>query len=319
MRVTRHLILEEPDPYTELVKAGKDVERNPTDGQKEAGNYAKGHVWIQGFHIAIENPKGSIRSGKDGNGKEWRVRMPCYYGYIKGTEGKDKDHIDVYVGPDPEAETVYVVDQVKGKEFDEHKIMLGFRTKEEALECYDAAFSDGKGPERRGAVTGMSLDDLREWLGNGDTKKPVAKYREPVGESTKEMILQSGPDEAAADEFFQAYIEAALWSSSDERDVPLQNNYGMKDIAPETLHKLRENCDNFFAQAYVKILEHPTAQRWGDRWSQAGHDFWLTHNGHGAGFWDGDWPDPLGDELTELSKQFGEIWLYVGDDGMIYG
>jgi hypothetical protein len=167
------ILLEDDDEA--LAQAVKDTDRNPTDDQKKAGNYSKGHCWLWGFDISIENAKGSVRRGTGKGGKEWKVRMPAHYGYIRGTVGKDKDHIDVYIGPELECDTVYVVDQVDNeRKFDEHKCMLGYKTKEAAEEVYDAAFSDTKGPQRRGAVTAMSMADFKDWLKSGNTKKPVA-------------------------------------------------------------------------------------------------------------------------------------------------
>src|SRR5262245_3259225 len=92
----------------ELIAARREVNTDPTDAQKEAGNYKKGHVTWQGFEIAIENPKGSIRSGTDRSGKQWSVKMHSDYGYFKGTQGKDKDHVDVFIGPQLDSEIVFV-------------------------------------------------------------------------------------------------------------------------------------------------------------------------------------------------------------------
>lgn len=156
--------------------AEQNVNTNPTDSQKEAGNYAKGHIVWNGLDITIENPQGSIRSGKDANGKAWEVTMPATYGYIKRTEGADGDHIDVYLGKHLQSDTVYVIDQINpdtGK-FDEHKNMLGFPTQREAERIYKAGFSDGKGAQRMGAVTPMSIAEFREWMKKEDTTKPLA-------------------------------------------------------------------------------------------------------------------------------------------------
>jgi hypothetical protein len=118
--------------------------------------------------------------------------------------------------------------------------------------------------------------------------------------------------DARLDEFTRHYIVCALWSSTDESDEsggnPLDDNYGVEDIAPETLQKMIDDCAKFQAQAGELITSDLPL---------AGHDFWLTRNGHGAGFWDGDWPDE-GEALTKLSKTFGEVNLYVGDDKQIY-
>lgn len=115
------------------------------------------------------------------------------------------------------------------------------------------------------------------------------------------------------DAFTAAYIEAALWSSMDNADdqggEPLEANYGPDEIAPETLVSIQEDCDAFQRDHAADID--------GDL-ERAGHDFWLTRNHHGAGFWDGDWGDDVGQRLTEASHSYGSVDLYVGDDGLIY-
>lgn len=128
---------------------------------------------------------------------------------------------------------------------------------------------------------------------------------------------------AKQDAFTRAYIEAALWSTNDESDEqggePLDKNYGPGDIDPETMALIEEDCA-YFQERYGRLIEEddsPAIDKWG-RWEKAGHDFWLTRNGHGAGFWDGDWPKH-GDALTEAAHAFGEFYLTVGDDGVIYG
>jgi hypothetical protein len=124
------------------------------------------------------------------------------------------------------------------------------------------------------------------------------------------------------DEFTLAYIEAALWASNDESDgsggEPLDANYTINDIAPETLEKMVADCDRFQKENAADIAtgdDHPqyTASE------RAGHDFWLTRNGHGAGFWDGDWEEAAGERLTAACEAYGEYNLYVSDDGLIYG
>ncbi len=115
------------------------------------------------------------------------------------------------------------------------------------------------------------------------------------------------------DRFTKSYIEAALWSSTDDSDDsggdPLDANYGVEDIAPEALANIIADCQAFQQDYSEDIAGHL---------EQAGHDFWLTRNGHGAGFWDGDWPDDVGAKLTEASHSFGGVDLYIGDDGFIY-
>jgi hypothetical protein len=144
----------------------------PTDAQKEAGNYKKGHISVQGIDITVENPKGSERTGTDEDGTAWSHTMQSHYGYIKRTEGADGDHIDVFVGQNPESDQVYVVDQVNGKgAFDEHKVMLGFDTEKEAI----AAYKENYDPKWTvGPVSTMSMDVFKGWLEDADLTKPIS-------------------------------------------------------------------------------------------------------------------------------------------------
>ena len=147
----------------------------PTQAQKVAGNYKKGHVNLHGLDISIENPRGSERSGTDRAGKPWVVEMKSTYGYIKGTRGKDKDQIDVFLGTQAEnAELpVFVVDQVAPDTgaFDEHKVLMGFPNKRAARRGYVANYE--KGWKGAGAITPMSMDEFKQWLESGNTTKPV--------------------------------------------------------------------------------------------------------------------------------------------------
>ena len=115
------------------------------------------------------------------------------------------------------------------------------------------------------------------------------------------------------DSFTIAYIEAALWSSTDNSDeqggAPLDANYGLDDISPETLARIISDC---------KAFQEAHADDIGSELERAGHDFWLTRNGHGAGFFDGDWEDDVGERLTEASHAYGSVDFYVGDDGLLY-
>lgn len=153
----------------------------PTEAQKEAGNYQKGHVKIAGLDISIENPQGSTRSGTDASGKPWSVEMQSHYGYIKGTVGKDKDHIDVFVKPGtPEAYNgpVFVVDQVDPKtgKFDEHKAILGAVDIDEAKKMYRENYAkDWKG---LGTISATPMREFRDWLNRGNTKKPFHQSKE---------------------------------------------------------------------------------------------------------------------------------------------
>lgn len=144
----------------------------PTQAQIEAGNYKKGHIKVHGLDIAVENPRGSERRGTDPDGKEWAHTMSDHYGYIKKTTGADNEHIDTYIGRNPESDQIFIVDQIDQKTggFDEHKVMMGFNSQEEAIQAYSSNFDDGW---KVGPVRAMSKDEFKTWLKDGDTKKPA--------------------------------------------------------------------------------------------------------------------------------------------------
>lgn len=148
--------------------------------QQHVGNYKKGHIWIQGLNISIENEKGSYRGEKDQKGKKWQVKMPAPYGYIRGTIGADNMQVDVYLGKHPESTTVWVIDQDKvtpsgeNKGFDEHKVMLGYKKLKRALRDYLKSHFDGHGHERLNAVTELSISDFKNWLKDGNMKEPIS-------------------------------------------------------------------------------------------------------------------------------------------------
>lgn len=197
----------EPGVTSEEVEvAAVEADPEPTEAQIEAGNYKKGHVKVHGLDISIENAKGSERSGKDADGKPWSVTMPAHYGYVKRTEGADGDQVDVYLGEDMDAPQVHIVDQVDAdtKEFDEHKVMVGFASEAEARQTYEAGFSDGRGPDRIGAITSQSVDEFKTWLSEGDTTAPVTYEKaEAVIPTTEEKPT---PDLAKG---WESYIETA--------------------------------------------------------------------------------------------------------------
>lgn len=175
---------ENPLDYAERIVEAKrlhdeelKVDTNPSEAQKEAGNYKKGHIKINGFDVTIEQPAGSVRSGKDANGKEWSVTMNNTYGYIRGTESVDGDHIDVFLGPDMNSDMVYVVDQVNTDgSFDEHKVMIGFSSLEDARSAYLSNYEDGW--QGLGNITGVALDGFKKWIDSSTRKtKPFSEYK----------------------------------------------------------------------------------------------------------------------------------------------
>ena len=165
----------------QIADASADVNISPTEAQKEAGNYKKGHVQVGTFDITIEQPQGSVRRGKDADGKEWESRMNNAYGYIRGAVGVDGDHIDVFLSNDIDGwngRKVYVVDQYNPDgSFDEHKVMLGFNDIDEAKSDYLANYEKGWEDGRRIDVTAVNLEDFEKWMGSSKRKtKPFSEY-----------------------------------------------------------------------------------------------------------------------------------------------
>ena len=185
-----------PDPEA-MKQVATQVNPEPTEAQKEAGNYAKGHVKLLGFDASIENPKGSQRSGVNGKGKKWTSTMQSHYGYLRGTRGADGDHLDIFVGDDTAATDVYVVDQVDpdSREFDEHKVMVGFPDEESARQGYLANYQkDWKGLNH---IVKMTADRFKEWAKDQDaTSKPAAlqeKTNETTGQDRNNTVPDSEP------------------------------------------------------------------------------------------------------------------------------
>lgn len=216
---------ETPLDYAERIVEAKrlheeelKVDTNPTEAQKEAGNYKKGHIKINGFDVTIEQPAGSVRSGKDANGKEWSVTMNNTYGYIRGTEGVDGDHIDVFLGPDMNSDMVYVVDQVNTDgSFDEHKVMMGFPSLEDARSAYFSNYEDGW--QGLGNITGVALDEFKKWIDSSKRKtKPFSEYKgikreeEILPRKVKKLSLVDKDDyiTSAERKHIKAFLESGL-------------------------------------------------------------------------------------------------------------
>jgi len=177
-----------------VAAANEEVDTNPTEAQKEAGNYKKGHVTIDGFDISIENPAGSTRRGTDAQGNPWSVTMHNSYGYIRMTEGVDGDHIDIFLSDhiDDWNGTVYVVDQVNADgSFDEHKVMYGFNSAEEAREAYLSNYSEGW--QGLGTITGVSREEFKKWVDSSHRKtKAFADYKSvQATEGQNEAAMES--------------------------------------------------------------------------------------------------------------------------------
>lgn len=219
------------------------VEQNPTEAQKEAGNYKKGHVKIDGYDVTIENPKGSVRKGTDRNGQEWSVTMNNTYGYIRGTEGVDGDHIDVFLSDDPTQGDVYVIDQVnENGSFDEHKVMYGFNSVEEARDAYLANYSPGW--QGLGTITEVSKEEFKKWINSSHRKiKPFAEYK-----SVNKEEAQNEPNVPRPIEGEIRFREA----DNEISDFARKHNLNEKDVQDYADYMRRGNL-NGAARAFHEI------------------------------------------------------------------
>lgn len=177
--------------------ASAEVNTDPTEAQKEAGNYKKGHVQVGTFDITIEQPQGSLRKGTDADGKQWESKMNNTYGYIRGAVGVDGDHIDVFLSNDIDGwngRKVFVVDQYNPDgSFDEHKVMLGFNDQDEAKGDYLANYEQGWENGRRIDITGVNLEDFEKWIESSKRKtKPFGEY----SSVKKDVVEINAPEEA---------------------------------------------------------------------------------------------------------------------------
>lgn len=167
-------------------------QNHPSYKQKEVGNYKKGRINFAGFDITIENPKGSTRSGKSSDGTEWKIDLQHHYGDFKGTFAADGDPVDVFIGDNLNPKNVYIIDQIdpNTRKFDEHKVMLGFNSKQEARKAYFANYSDDW--LGFGTINVMSMDKFKQWIYSGDTKKSVS-YKDgdffELNEKTTDLVL----------------------------------------------------------------------------------------------------------------------------------
>lgn len=187
----------------QIATASAEVNTEPTEAQKEAGNYKKGHVQVGTFDITIEQPQGSVRKGTDADGKQWENKMNNTYGYIRGTVGVDGDSIDVFLSNDIDGwdgRKVFVVDQYNPDgSFDEHKVMLGFNDADEAKGDYLANYERGWENGRRIDVSAVNLEDFEKWIESSKRKtKPFSEY--------KNVKLEQGGNEKNAKEEIESHL-----------------------------------------------------------------------------------------------------------------
>lgn len=194
----------------EIDAASTCVNTNPTDNQKEAGNYKMAHVYVKGMGISIENPKGSKRKYHNDDGTDGFNTMKHHYGYFRNTRGngKDGDAVDVFVGPHPEDfETVYVVDQNNREgDFDESKVMVGFNNEEEAKNAYLSNYS----PDWKGfrCITGVSIPVFKKWLyRRHKQRKPFADYVYIIKHKHEPKSEKEQLNEGSRDNLLLPYVE----------------------------------------------------------------------------------------------------------------
>lgn len=205
------------------------VDVNPTEAQKEAGNYQKGHVRVDGFDVTIEQPKGSFRTGTDAHGNKWRSEMHHTYGYIRGTKGVDGDHIDIFLSDSPNDGNVFVVDQVNPDgTFDEHKVMYGFADAESARKAYLSNYEDGW--QGLGNITEVDRKEFKKWVESSKRKtKPFGEYS-----SVKKEDVSSSSDDA------DAVADAQPLSLQDLSEVNDQSTVQAIDDAEDTMSTVQK-------------------------------------------------------------------------------
>ena len=227
-----------------LQNAISETDTEPTEAQKKSGNYKKGHVKFGGYDYTIENPKGSYRSGVDENGKEWKQKMNDTYGYIRGKFGKDGDHLDMFINDRADLDSwngdVYVVDQVKpdGK-FDEHKVMYGYDSLEEAKKAYLSNYE--KGWTGLGNITPVSKADFDKWLDRSNRKlKPFADYAD----------ITSKTDIDTAPSSFEEFLDVVRYSIRNEKE---------RAAAEDAYNFAQENRPDKYSRYAIVNMEKPGA------------------------------------------------------------
>ena len=262
-----------------IAAAEAEVNVNPTEAQKEAGNYKKGHVQVGVFDITIEQPKGSVRSGVDANGNKWETTMQNTYGYIRGTEGVDGDHIDVFLSDDIDGwngRRVFVVDQYnEDGSFDEHKVMLGFNGTDDAEAAYFANYDNDWAKKHKTVVTGVNLEDFEKWIDSSHRKtKPFAEYKggnlrkqKADGEQQAVSPADAALRDALADRLRSTGIEVVTDSEAGQRVLDEANGNGAQirlQARLSSLDKAAKAIHNWIARkakGKVFTIELPEATR----------------------------------------------------------
>lgn len=259
------LLFGEEELQAEIAEESAKVDTNPTEAQKEAGNYKKGHIKVDGLDISIENPKGSIRRGTDAQGREWQTEMKHSYGYIRRTESVDGDHIDIFLSDTPKRGKVFVVDQVNPEtgEFDEHKVMYGFASEEEARAAYLANYEEGW--NGLGAITPVTKAEFKKWIVSSNRKtKPFAEYKSvkvaEAEEDTQEDVIPSPVLEES-----EGTLGNYHWNDNgvctNPTIITVPGNDRLGDVCKVSL---AENNGTWYAESFV-VTDGGKGSSWGNR------------------------------------------------------
>ena len=235
--------------------ASAEVNTEPTEAQKEAGNYKKGHVQVGTFDITIEQPEGSIRRGTDADGKQWESKMHNTYGYFRGTEGVDGDHIDVFLSNDIDGwngRKVFVVDQYNPDgTFDEHKVMLGFNDMDEAKSDYLANYEKGWENGRRITVSTTNLEDFEKWIDSSHRKtKPFSEY----SSVNKETVANGKPEKKQKKQSVFDKAKEIADKEEKKRKAEAEDDSALGQATRAVGKKKKVNLFKYTAS---KIISHP--------------------------------------------------------------
>ena len=240
------LLLKEAMSAAEVHHHLKHVHPNPSPAQRSYGNYRKGHITVSGLPVSIENPKGSFRSGVTKEGKPWKTQLQHHYGYIRRNGlAFDRDAPDCFINPDnPESFMVYIIlqkDPSTGK-FDEHKVMLGFRTRKDAEEAYLQNYQ--RGWKGLGGVLSMTIYGFRNWLKAGNARKNHGHLMDKKAELSeflhsflqKEASIPATPEARA----FREYIKDRLAHSFILKSYARGKTQEARDLWKERLAELKK-------------------------------------------------------------------------------
>ena len=314
MKITQHTKFS-----LRLKSAIEETETNPSDAQKESGNYKKGHIKFGGYDYTIENPKGSTRSGKDANGKEWKVTMHDTYGYIRGKFGKDGDHLDMFINDKADLDNwdgdVFVVDQVNPDgSFDEHKVMYGYDSMDDAEKAYLANYSDGW--QGLGNITGASKTEFDKWLDTSNRKlKPFADYAK-VKFSQAQSVDNEEPK--TFEEFLNHPLLKFSIKNEEQRKAAENNNGNFSADNNDIRFSLKAEKEKIVADAKANgtYMTAPNGEK-----TKLDAEQWATVRTANFKNWFGDWEnDP--ENASKVVDENGEpmvMYHYTDENFTIFG